>query len=703
MATIQEELVLVDRFSPTFARYNQMAAVASGQTTMAAAAATNYQSVLTGLDRRLISLNAQWQSAYQQQRQMVDAGVQSGAAFEQLDAKLDSLGATIRDLNSQYDMVEQQMREAQGAATGAAAAQGEYNAEMVAGKTAAGGLTGSLRGLLGTLISIQGVKAVLGLSDEMAQTSARLDRVNAQYGTTVDFNQMIYQSAQASRGAYQDMANLVSQLGTQASETFKSPEEILAFAEQLNKQYVLSGVSAENASAATYQLTQALSVGALRGEDLKSVLGQAPGIVNAIGDALGVSVGEVRAMAAEGKITGEVMKNALIAVSEETNAAFDKMPVTWEQRWTMMRNSALQAIGPVLDGLGWMADNLEIVGPPILGVAGAFGFAAAAVMVYNAHQSISNTLMALGAARAAMKQGATLAEAAATTTATGAQVGLNAAMLASPVTWVAGGILLLTGVLYGGVAAYNALTDSSVSATGIITGAMGGLFAFVGNGFIFLWNTIGYGATFLENVFVHPVEVVKLLFLGLAESVLGYMGEMAQGIQDTINKIPGVEVDLTSGINSRLADVQSRSQSIMQNTQWKEYDPIEYMSISGMASKGYQWGANLFGGNQAAAPGVDWAQLAEEANANLSSIAGDVSGIQKTTSLADEDLRSLVDMAERRYVNNINLSTQAPVIQVQGQNTGNSAADRRALADTIKDLLSEQRASQSLRSTARVQ
>ena len=699
MATIQEELVLVDRFSPTFARYNQMAAVASGQTTMAAAAATNYQSVLTGLDRRLISLNAQWQSAYQQQRQMVDAGVQSGAAFEQLDAKLDSLGATIRDLNTQYDMVEQQMREAQGAATGAAAAQGEYNAEMVAGKTAAGGLTGSLRGLLGTLISIQGVKAVLGLSDEMAQTSARLDRVNAQYGTTVDFNQMIYQSAQASRGAYQDMANLVSQLGTQASETFKSPEEILAFAEQLNKQYVLSGVSAENASAATYQLTQALSVGALRGEDLKSVLGQAPGIVNAIGDALGVSVGEVRAMAAEGKITGEVMKNALIAVSEETNAAFDKMPVTWEQRWTMMGNSALQAIRPVLDGLGWMADNIEMRGPPLLGLGAAFGvfwIAANSATIAAGATTLLTTATNFLSIGFGVLTGNTAAASAAVFT-------FNSALMASPVTWVAGGILLLTGVLYGGVAAYNALTDSSVSATGIITGAMGGLFAFVGNGFILLWNTIGYGATFLENVFVHPVEVVKLLFLGLAESVLGYMGEMAQGIQDTINKIPGVEVDLTSGINSRLADVQSRSQSIMQNTQWKEYDPIEYMSISGMASKGYQWGANLFGGNQAAAPGVDWAQLAEDANANLSSIAGDVSGIQKTTSLADEDLRSLVDMAERRYVNNINLSTQAPVIQVQGQNTGNSAADRRALADTIKDLLSEQRASQSLRSTARVQ
>lgn len=699
MATIQEELVLVDRFSPTFARYNQMAAVASGQTTMAAAAATNYQSVLTGLDRRLISLNAQWQSAYQQQRQMVDAGVQSGAAFEQLDAKLDSLGATIRDLNTQYDMVEQQMREAQGAATGAAAAQGEYNAEMVAGKTAAGGLTGSLRGLLGTLISIQGVKAVLGLSDEMAQTSARLDRVNAQYGTTVDLNQMIYQSAQASRGAYQDMANLVSQLGTQASETFKSPEEILAFAEQLNKQYVLSGVSAENASAATYQLTQALSVGALRGEDLKSVLGQAPGIVNAIGDALGVSVGEVRAMAAEGKITGEVMKNALIAVSEETNAAFDKMPVTWAQRWTTMKNSALQAIRPVLDGLGWMADNIEMIGPPLLGLGAAFGvfwIAANGATIAAGATTLLTTATNFLSIGFGVLTGNTAAASAAVFT-------FNSALMASPVTWVAGGILLLTGVLYGGVAAYNALTDSSVSATGIITGGVASIVAVGGNGFIFLWNTISSFANFFGNVFTHPVASVELLFLDMVANVLGAVSGLAQGIQDVANSF-GMDWDLTSGINGWMEKVAGESSRIKAESGWQEYAaPIDYINPSEWASKGYQWGANLFGGNQAAAPSVDWAQLAADANANLSSIAGDVSGIQKTTSLADEDLRSLVDMAERRYVNNINLSTQAPVIQVQGQNTGNSAADRRALADTIKDLLSEQRASQSLRSTARVQ
>lgn len=699
MATIQEELVLVDRFSPTFARYNQMAAVASGQTTMAAAAATNYQSVLTGLDRRLISLNAQWQSAYQQQRQMVDAGVQSGAAFEQLDAKLDSLGATIRDLNTQYDMVEQQMREAQGAATGAAAAQGEYNAEMVAGKTAAGGLTGSLRGLLGTLISIQGVKAVLGLSDEMAQTSARLDRVNAQYGTTVDLNQMIYQSAQASRGAYQETAALVGKLGTLAPEAFKGPDELVAFAEQINKQYVLAGTSAQGAQAATMQLTQALSSGVLRGEELNSVLEQAPTIVHSIGDYLGVSIGEVRALAAEGKITSEVVKNAIFAAAEETNEAFEDMPVTWAQRWTMMKNSALQAIGPVLDGLGWMADNIEMIGPPLLGLGAAFGvfwIAANGATIAAGATTLLTTATNFLSIGFGVLTGNTAAASAAVFT-------FNSALMASPVTWVAGGILLLTGVLYGGVAAYNALTDSSVSATGIITGGVASIVAVGGNGFIFLWNTISSFANFFGNVFTHPVASVELLFLDMVANVLGAVSGLAQGIQDVANSF-GMDWDLTSGINGWMEKVAGESSRIKAESGWQEYAaPIDYINPSEWASKGYQWGANLFGGNQAAAPGVDWAQLAADANANLSSIAGDVSGIQKTTSLADEDLRSLVDMAERRYVNNINLSTQAPVIQVQGQNTGNSAADRQALADTIKDLLSEQRASQSLRSTARVQ
>lgn len=298
------------------------------------------------------------------------------------------------------------------------------------------------------------------------------------------------------------------------------------------------------------------------------------------------------------------------------------------------------------------------------------------------------------AARTMLLHGSTIAQ-------TAAQYGLNAAMLGSPVMWVVGGVMLLIGALYGGVAAYNELTDSSVSATGIITGAMGGLFAFVGNGFILLWNIIGEAATFLENVFIHPVEVVKFLFLGMAESVLSYISQMMQGIQDTVNKIPGVEVDITSGINGLISDIQSKSQSIIDNTQWKEYDPIAYMNIGEWAAKGYSLGANFNPfGSGSSFDMDDWLSNTDFAT-DISDIAGDVSGIQKSVSLADEDIKSLVDMAERRYVNNINLTAQSPVITVQGQNTGDSAADRRALADAIKDILVEQSSSASMRSTAR--
>ncbi len=80
----------------------------------------------------------------------------------------------------------------------------------------------------------------------------------------------------------------------------------------------------------------------------------------------------------------------------------------------------------------------------------------------------------------------------------------------------------------------------------------------------------------------------------------------------------------------------------------------------------------------------------------------DVADIKKEVTMSDEELKSLVDLAERKYVNNINLTAQTPVINITGQNTGNSKDDRKALANAIRDMLLEQQAAASLRSTARV-
>ena len=675
MATIREELVLADKFSATFGRYINLSSTAANASSMASSAASNYQSVLGSLDRRLISLNAQFAAVATRQESLAASGAQNSAEFIQLEQRAERLGASIRDLQTQYDLVAGQFDEVSAAAREAAGAQDEFAESARGAKTAGSGLLGTLKSLVGGYVGIQGVKALVGLSDTMAQTSARLNMVNSQFGTTLDLNQMIYESAQRSRGAYADTADLVGKLGTLAADSFSTPEELIGFAEQINKQYVLSGTSAQGAQAATLQLTQALSSGTLRGEELNSVLEQAPTIVQSIGDYLGKTTGEIRELASEGLITSDIVKAAILSAAEETNAAFEEMPMTWSQVWTMMQNTAIMALQPILSGVNWLANNIDIIGPPVVAVAGAFAIAGGAIALYTAQQKLSSAWTAIMAARTMLLHGSTIAQ-------TAAQYGLNAAMLGSPVMWVVGGVMLLIGALYGGVAAYNELTDSSVSATGIITGGIAAIVAIGGNGFILLWNTIGSFANFFGNVFTHPVAAVETLFLDMVANVLGAISGLAQGIQDVANSF-GLDWDLTSGINSWRDKALSESARIKEASGLTEYAPaIDYLNPSSMASEWYTWGSKLNPfGSGSSFDMDDWLGNTDFAT-DISDIAGDVSGIQKSVSLADEDIKS-------------------PVITVQGQNTGDSAADRRALADAIKDILVEQSSSASMRSTAR--
>ena len=697
MATIREELVLADKFSATFGQYINLSSTAANASSMASSAAANYQSVLGSLDRRLISLNAQFAAVATRQEALAASGAQNSAEFIQLEQRAERLGSSIRDLQAQYDLVAGQFDEVSVAARKAAGAQDEF-AESAQGANMAGSnLLGTLKSLAGGYVGIQGIKSLVGLSDTMAQTSARLNMVNSQFGTTLDLNQMIYESAQASRSAYQQTADLVARIGANASDAFSGPEEIVTFAEQLNKQYILSGASAAEAAGATQQLTQALASGVLRGDELNSVMDQAPGAIQAIADYLDVTKGEIRELASEGLITTDIVKAAILSAAEETNAAFEEMPLTWSQVWTMMQNTAIIALQPVLGGINWLVNNIDTIGPPLLGLGAAFGvfwIAANGATIAAGATTMLTTATNFLSIGFGVLTGNTAAASAAVLT-------YNSALMASPVTWAVGGIMLLTGALYGGVAAYNELTDSSVSATGIITGGIAAIVAIGGNGFILLWNTIGSFANFFGNVFTHPVAAVETLFLDMVANVLGAISGLAQGVQDVANSF-GLDWDLTSGINSWRDRALSESARIKEASGLAEYAPaIDYLNPSSMAAEWYTWGSKLNPfGSGSSFDMDDWLSNTDFAT-DISDIAGDVSGIQKSVSLAEEDIKSLVDMAERRYVNNINLTAQSPVIQVQGQNTGDSAADRRALADAIKDILVEQSSSASLRSTAR--
>lgn len=672
MAKIQETLVLQDQFSSSFGAYIQAAQRASSSTTTAQTAARNYQSVLNSVSRQLISANAKFESYVAQQEEMVAAGQQNTEAFKKLDTQTEKLGATIRGLETQQQTLTQSMKAAENAASVAAAAKDEaasatkrlQEQENMA-QSVTNSLTSSVLRLAASYISIQGLKKAGDLSDSLVSMRARLDRMNDGLQTTQELETMIYQSAQRSRGNFTDTMGLVSQLGTMAGDAFSSSKEIVQFAEQLNKQLRLSGASGSSAQAAILQLEQGLASGVLRGDELNSVMEQAPALAKSIADYMQVSVGELREMGSQGQITADIVKNALFAAAEDTNAEFEKTPMTWAQVWTVASNTAIRALDPLLTAINWVANNLDVAIPLVVSLGAAFG-----VLLIAANWT--NIL------------------ATATKTAASMQAFYNAVMAANPIALTAAAVLVLVAALYGGVAAFNKLTGSSISATGIITGAFATMGAFILNGTLVpLHNGFAAFVNFLGNAFNDPITAIDVLFYDMSITILKYVQNVAQGLEGLINMIPGVEVNMTSGIDKLIGKLEyGRNWTIKQNG-YKEYiKPWENFDLGKAYNAGHDWGANL---GKSGLMGTSTAELEIPQAADVKDLLGNIDTntgkIAKTVDLSDEQIKMLVDVAERKYVNNVNLTSQTPMITVQGQNTGNTEKDARNLADTLRDVL----------------
>lgn len=187
----------------------------------------------------------------------------------------------------------------------------------------------SLGGVIKSAIAAFSAKQVIELADSMTTTRARLDLMNDGLQTTAELQDMIMESANRSRASYQTTADAVAKMGIMAGDAFSSNEELIAFSELINKQFTIAGTSAAGIDAAMLQLTQAMSSGVLRGEELNSVFEQAPTIIQTIADYLGVPIGKIREMAAEGQITSTIVKNAMLASADEINAKFASMPMTF--------------------------------------------------------------------------------------------------------------------------------------------------------------------------------------------------------------------------------------------------------------------------------------------------------------------------------------------------------------------------------------
>lgn len=498
-------------------------------------------------------------------------------AFEQVQrasgnavdtAQIQAARAALVEANREVDNMAEGYRRA-------AQQEEVLNRGLRNGASAADGMLGRVKSLVATLAAGAGIKAILGMSDKMTSTSARLSFLVDDGGSVDALEQKIMASAQRSRAAYLDTASAIASMGANAGSAFSDNDELIAFMEQVNKQFVIGGATAEGQSAAMLQLTQAMAAGALRGEELNSILENAPGIARAIESYMGVAEGSIKQYAEQGLITSEVVKNALFSVADETNAKFESMPMTWAQVWTTMQNKALSIFDPILarinqvanserfstvtdgiiSGLAGIAavagvvldllisggalvvDNWSWISPIVWGLVAAF-------LAYNTVALITNGIngaMALAegvkAAALAMSTGATFA-------ATAAQYGLNAALLACPITWIVVLVIALVAAFYAAVAAINHFAGTSLSATGIIVGAFAVAGAFIINlvlgvvNFVIglgveLYNLIATFANFFANVFNDPVGAIINLFAGMFDFILGIV-ESAASLIDTV-------------------------------------------------------------------------------------------------------------------------------------------------------------------------
>ena len=509
-----------------------------------------------------------------------------------------------------------------------------------------------IKGYIGAAGAAFSISKLTELSDTLSSNKARLGLIVDDGGSVKELDKQIYASAMRARAEYTSVAATVSKLGLLAGDAFSNNNEMIAFTELMNKNFTIGGASSQEQTSAMYQLTQAMASGRLQGDEYRSIIENAPLLAKAIEDYMRNvqgAKGSMKDWASEGLLTAGVIKAALFSTADEVEERFKKVPMTWGQVWTMASNMAIRALNPLLSAINWVANNISIIGPAVLGLGTAFlvfQVAAHWTQIASAAMGIYNGLVNFLTIGYGVLTGSTAA-------ASAAQFTYNSALLASPVTWVVMMLAVLVAALYAGVAAFNKFTGSGVSATGILMGAFAVLGAHVLNNTIIpLQNGFAMFANFIGNLFNDPVAAVKVLFYDMALTVLGYITNMASGIETLINKIPGVTVDLTSGLDNFYAKLESAQKKVKDEAGWVEYvKKMDYIDYSKAAGAGYRFGEGLADKVSGFFDGSAYGNF-DDIMAGVGDIAANTGKIADEVHIADEDLQFFRDVAEMRYIQN---------------------------------------------------
>lgn len=523
--------------------------------------------------------------------------------------------------------------------------QGRFNQEISAGTQQANELTNTIKRAVAAYVSIQSVGKALNISDELVQTTSRLNMMNDGVQTTAELVNMVYAAAQDARGSFSQMADVVARFGNNAKDAFSSSEEVVAFADLIQKQMTIAGASTQEAANAELQLSQALGSGVLRGDELNSIFEQAPNLIQNIADYLDVPIGKIREMAADGELSTDVVKAAIFSAADDINSKFNEMPMTWGQIWQSMQNTALIAFQPVLQRLndlanseafqtfiqgaieamatlasivlnifdligtvgGFIADNWSVISPIIYGVIGALAVYAAYLGIVKAIEIASAAASMIHSLAMSAKIAVMAAVTGQTMAATAAQMGYNGALYACPVVWIIMLLIALIAIIFAVCNAIAKMTGIANSGFGVITGGVNVVIQFfknlgltVANIALGIGNAVAALASNMMTAFHNAICNVQSWFYNLLSTACSVI----ESIAAALNKLPFVSFDY-SGISSAADDYAAKASEAGGNKE-------DYQSISDAFNEGFTtfdafqdgWASNAFNAGAAWGDGI---------------------------------------------------------------------------------------------------